>query len=195
MDLTAATPDHYKKEVFSKLQLTGARIADKEFDTCTFQSNRLISCTFTDCTFSDCTFTESLLSAVQFVNCSFLDTKFISVKTMGIDWSKTASMRHVIFEKCELQQSNFSYVKVPHLKLTHSTARECYFTQANCTEADFTGTDFSGSIFNGTNLTRANLSGATNYAIDIRANTVKQAKFCLPEAVSLLRSLEIDLAE
>ncbi len=195
MDLTATNPDHYQKEVFSKLQLTGARITNKEFDTCTFRSNRLISCTFTDCTFSDCTFTASLLSAVQFVNCSFMETKFTAVKTLGIDWSKTASMRHMIFEKCELQQSNFSFAKVPHLTLTHCTARECYFTQANCTDADFTGTDFSGSIFNGTNLTKANFSGATNYAIDIRANTVKQAKFSLPEAVSLLRSLEITLTD
>ena len=45
------------------------------------------------------------------------------------------------------------------------------------------------------NLTRANFEEATGYAIDVKLNEVSKARFSLPEAVSLLRSLDIVLVE
>lgn len=41
----------------------------------------------------------------------------------------------------------------------------------------------------------ANFIGARNYAIDPTQNTLKKAKFSLPEAMSLLRSLDIELID
>jgi fluoroquinolone resistance protein len=56
-------------------------------------------------------------------------------------------------------------------------------------------TDFSNSRFQHTNLTEADFTGATNYAIAASLNTLKKTKFSLPEAMSLLYSLDIILTE
>jgi hypothetical protein len=44
-------------------------------------------------------------------------------------------------------------------------------------------------------LTQADFTGATNYAIAASLNTLKKTKFSLPEAMSLLYSLDIILTE
>jgi fluoroquinolone resistance protein len=51
------------------------------------------------------------------------------------------------------------------------------------------------SRFLHTNLTEANFTDASNYAIDVQQNTVKHAKFALPEAVNLLRCMDIELVD
>ena len=74
-------------------------------------------------------------------------------------------------------------------------AHEVDFREADCTKADFSFTDFQNSLFNKTNLTQANFTEAINYNINIFFNQLKKAKFSLPEAQNLLRSLEIELVE
>ena len=54
---------------------------------------------------------------------------------------------------------------------------------------------FNGCIFRRTNLTKANLTDALNYSIDFNYNNLKEAIFSLPEAISLLKSLDINLAD
>jgi uncharacterized protein YjbI with pentapeptide repeats len=62
-------------------------------------------------------------------------------------------------------------------------------------QANFTGTDLTDSLFLTTDLTEADLSSATNYQIDARQNTIQNARFSLPEAMSLLHGLDIELVE
>jgi len=50
-------------------------------------------------------------------------------------------------------------------------------------------------MFGNTNLTEADLSRACNYRIDPAQNVLGQAKFSLPEAMSLLYSMDIVLVE
>ena len=58
-------------------------------------------------------------------------------------------------------------------------------------QSDCKLTDFAGSVFSKTNLTKADFSDARNYTIDVRANTIAKMKLSLPEALSLLETLEI----
>jgi hypothetical protein len=44
-------------------------------------------------------------------------------------------------------------------------------------------------------LTAADFNDARNYAIDVKQNRLKKTKFALPEAVSLLKGLDIVLRE
>lgn len=74
-------------------------------------------------------------------------------------------------------------------------AEEVDFRGANLTGANLTFTDFSGSFFKHTVLERADFTHASNYQIDVNLNKVKGARFMLPEAISLLRSLDIELLE
>lgn len=48
-----------------------------------------------------------------------------------------------------------------------------------------------GTSFNKADLSEADLTGSTNYFIDVRYTNIKKAKFSMPEAMSLLTSLEI----
>jgi len=50
-------------------------------------------------------------------------------------------------------------------------------------------------MFGNTNLTEADLSRARNYHIDPGQNVLRQARFSLPEAKSLLYSMDIVLVE
>ena len=70
-------------------------------------------------------------------------------------------------------------------------AKEVDFTETDLSEGRFNGTDFERSVFSKTNLTKANFSGAVNYSIDPRYNTLKKTHFSLPEALSLLSCLDI----
>ncbi len=69
------------------------------------------------------------------------------------------------------------------------------FRETDLSQADFAGTDLSDSLFLTTDLTEADLSSAYNYQIDARQNTIKKAKFSLPEAMSLLYNLDIELLD
>jgi uncharacterized protein YjbI with pentapeptide repeats len=74
-------------------------------------------------------------------------------------------------------------------------AADVDFREVDLFQADFAGTDLSESLFSNTNLTEADLSRARNYRIDPGQNVLTQAKFSLPEAMSLLYSLDIVLTE
>ena len=69
------------------------------------------------------------------------------------------------------------------------------FRETDLSQADFAGTNLCDSLFLATDLTEADLSQARNYQIDPSQNTVRKAKFSLPEAMSLLYGLDIVLVE
>jgi fluoroquinolone resistance protein len=69
------------------------------------------------------------------------------------------------------------------------------FREADLRQADFGGTDLSQSLFGNTDLAEADLSRARNYRIDPAHNSLRQARFSLPEAMSLLHSMDIVLVE
>ncbi len=67
------------------------------------------------------------------------------------------------------------------------------FSSANMQRAQFANCDLSGATFRNTNLSRADFSTAKNYDIDPKINILAKAKFSMPEAVSLLSGLGIEL--
>lgn len=74
-------------------------------------------------------------------------------------------------------------------------AREVDFRQADLTRADLSHTDLAGSLFSKTNLAGADLTHAKNYSINASQNTLRGARFSMPEAMSLLHGLDIILVE
>jgi uncharacterized protein YjbI with pentapeptide repeats len=81
------------------------------------------------------------------------------------------------------------------MQIRNCVAIEVDFRDADLSKADFTGSDLSNSIFISTNLREADLSQARNYSIDPGKNTLSQTKFSLPEAMSLLYSMDIVLED
>lgn len=193
MNLLTDKNTSYYKETFSGLTLTNEKIKDKEFEDCTFEKCIFIECEFNACRFLDCNFSGCSISANKPYNSQFTNISFKDSKIMGFDWTKAKNVRLLAFERCDISYSNFSYIKIPELKLLDCIAKEVNFNEADLTSGIFTKTDFSNSIFSSTNLTKADFRKAINYGIDFNFNILKKAEFSLPEAMSLLKSLDIIL--
>ncbi len=184
---------NYFQEKISGLTDDGGKIQNIEFENCIFEKCIFIECIFDNCRFIDCEFSGCSISAGKPINSSFINIKFKDSKIMGMDWTKAKNARFLEFENCDISYSNFSFLKLPRLKLIKCISQEVNFCESDLSEAIFTNTDFSKSIFLNTNLTKADFRSAYNYGIDIHANKLKKAKFSLPEAASLLKSLDIEI--
>lgn len=102
----------------------------------------------------------------------------------------------IVFEDGEeYVEQQFTNLTLTQEAVTAVTFEECTFAETNLTGANCTHTDFTDSRFIHANLTKADFRGARNYNIAANLNTLKQAKFSLPEAVALLHGLDIILED
>jgi len=194
--------DAFTSQEFKKISLKNEEVRRKEFDGCTFTRCTFQETTFLNCKFTDCTFQECNLRMVSVNGSSFAGTRFEQSELAGINWTETTWRstkvllnKPVDFVSCVINYSVFIGLNLTNVKITRCTAKNVAFEEANLTKADCSYTDFEDSRFVGTNLTEADFTGATHYAIDVRQNTVKKAKFSLPEAMSLLTSFDITLTQ
>jgi uncharacterized protein YjbI with pentapeptide repeats len=125
------------------------------------------------------------------IDCRFVDIRFVDSKVIGVNWTKAQQVQGLDFKSCQINYSNFRMLKLQKIKMVDCEAQEVDFVEADLSNAELTNTDFERSVFSKTNLTGATLVGAKHYSIDARSNTIKKAHFSLPEALSLLSSLDI----
>jgi len=78
-------------------------------------------------------------------------TQFTKCKVTGFNWSKTDAIRDLSFHECQLNYSDFSYMKYPGIKILGCEAKEVDFTEADLSNADLQNTDFENSRFYNTN--------------------------------------------
>lgn len=190
----------YAEENFSGLKANQSTIRGKEFYDCTFTDCSFQESTFYDCKFDGCTFKSCDLSLLVVTNSTFADLHFKQCQCIGInwtvaDWSRLGIVAPLNFQESAISHSIFMGVTLKKSQMTNCMAENVDLSEVDLSEANCTGTDFSSARFQQTNLTKANLKNATNYAIDINQNTIKRATFSLPEAVSLLKGLDIVLAD
>lgn len=175
-------------------------VASSEFFECTFSDCSLGEVVFQNCRFYDCVFSNCDLSLAKIEGSSFQDTRFEKSKVIGVDWtlaswSKFLQKSPVHFYECVLDYSTFIGLSLRAIRIVECRARDVDFSEADLSEVDFRGTDLFQSHFRHTKLIKANFEGASNYTIDVNLNEVSKARFSLPEAVALLRSLDIVLIE
>jgi uncharacterized protein YjbI with pentapeptide repeats len=181
----------YYQHTFNKILLKGESIPSREFEGCIFES-----CSFTDCKFSgvkfiSCKFNDCVLSAIEAPGSKFLESQFTRCKVLGFNWSKTGTVRGLVFSDCRLNYSDFSYKKIPETKMIRCEAKEVDFTETDLSNSDLQNTDFETSRFYNTNLSGADMRGAKNFYIDIKNNILSKTRFNFTEAITLLNSLDI----
>jgi fluoroquinolone resistance protein len=191
---------HYTDQVFKGTSLEEAQLVSSEFYDCTFIRCSFVKSVLRYCKFVNCIFQRCDLSLVQVPGSSFSLTRFEDSKLIGVDWTQAdwAASRlgdPIGFFTCAISHSTFIGLSLPGIEIRDCVAVDVDFRETNLSRADFAGTDLSESLFSNTNLTEADLSAARNYNITPGQNVLKQAKFSLPEAMSLLYSLDIDLKE
>lgn len=191
---------HHAGQVFKRADLRQASIASSTFHDCTFDRCCLAEATLEGCRLVGCLFRDCDLSLLRVPGCSFIDTRFEGSKVIGVDWTRAdwpvARLGVAMgFSACLISHSTFIGLRLPGIRIEDCVALDVDFREADLSGASFAGTDLSGSLFLATNLTEADLSRARNYRIDLTQNVVRRARFALPEAMSLLYSLDIVLDE
>ncbi|MEM7115674.1 MAG: pentapeptide repeat-containing protein [Chloroflexota bacterium] len=197
---TISSDTEYIDQTFKGVQLGGIELRGSDFDSCHFSDCNFADATWRDCQFTNCVFQQCDLSLVQVPATSFLATRFESCKLIGVDWTRADwnPIRRdspISFLSCTLNHSTFIGLNLCRLQLTESMAANVDFREANLSRASFANTDLLDSLFLNTNMTGADLSQARQYTIAPQHNNLKQTKFSLPEAMSLLYNLDIVLVE
>jgi uncharacterized protein YjbI with pentapeptide repeats len=190
----------YNDQVFKGLTLSNDSVISSSFHECRFVGNSFVETNFQNCRFIQCEFNGCDLSLAQFTSCVFSGVQFEASRLIGIDWTRadwnTSSLgKPVKFDKCNISHSTFIGLKLDTITIIDCTAHDVDFREADLSRTDFDGTDLTESLFLNTNLSKADFSGARNYAISPETNTLKGAKFSLPEAMSLLFNLDIVLVD
>lgn len=198
MTLTSNTVSEYNEHTFKNLTEASAILTGKAFYDCVFENCSLREIVWDGCSLIDCSFTSCDLSLNQVANstfrqCTFKDCQLVGINWVDAQWSRFDHSSPIQFFSCNLNYSTLAGLKLQGITMKDCSVRDVYFAGADLTRADCRGSDFSASRFAQTNLTEADFSNATNYEIDVHNNTIKQAKFTLPEAVSLLQGLDIIL--
>ena len=193
-DQTEFVNEHFKAIVYQ-----GEEISN-EFLDCTFTDCSLREVLFKNCRFHDCVFSHCDLSLANFEGSSFQNTRFEKSKVIGVNWTLASWPKFLLkspihFYECVLDYSTFIGLSLQGIRIVGCRAKDVDFSEADLAETEFSNTDLSESRFRQTNLTSANFEEATGYTIDVNQNDVSKARFSLPEAVSLLRQLDIVLVE
>lgn len=192
------TRKEYVEFEFKKLDLINEVVVSKEFDTCIFDGCNFSDTFFNSCKFYDCTFKSCNVSNMRLEGSSLSDNMMEDTKAIGINWTEIVIpsvkvYNPIEFYRCNIDHSIFLGLDLKEISIQGCQARNADFRDADLTKSDLTHTDFSGSHFSQTNLTEADFSSSVNYSIDVFDNIIKLAKFSLPEAVSLLDSLDIEI--
>jgi len=188
----------YTGETFKNLTLAAVAVEEKEFTGCRFVLCTCQETIFRRCRFVDCKFRICDLRMLDLTDSSFRDVRFEESQVIAVDWTRAAwgkagLLNKIAFTRSTLNYSTFVGLTLPDLALIDCVARDVDFSEADLSGAKFAKTDLERSRFWNTNLTGTDFTGAFNYTIDPANNTIKQARFSLPEAMALLYNLEIDL--
>jgi uncharacterized protein YjbI with pentapeptide repeats len=182
------------------MRLERAQLVSNEFIDCKFQRCSLVESVLRDCRFIDCVFLGCDLSLVQAPNSVFSAVRFEDSKILGVNWtlanwSAPRLGEPMVFSRCAISHSTFIGLHLQGIQIKDCVAANVDFREADLSQADFSGTDLSDSLFGNTNLEEADLSGARDYHIDPGKNTLRGARFSLPEALALLYHMDIVLVD
>ena len=187
-----------KDECFENIDFNGIREVED------IRSKSFEKCTFTDCDFTNSDFSNSLFVDCRFANSNFRATKlsdtklhnvdFDDCKILGLDFTQISTFIVKIgFRNSQILKCNFSLLELKESDFSDSCINQCDFFRTNAAKSNFSGSDLKGSIFENTDLTKADFTNAQNYSINPLINTIKHAIFTMPEAMTLLDSLEITI--
>lgn len=200
MEFSFDAEAEYTDQTFKKVTYRGKAVNRKVFSSCTFKNCTFQEITFQNCKFRDCAFTECDLRLMHVTGSSFRETTFTKSTVSGVNWAEGSWSTSGLLDSIGFVETDVSYSTFLGLNLTKMALRKCIaknadFAEADLTGADFTETDLAESRFLHTNLTEADFTHARNYAIDPSLNTLKKTKFSLPEAINILRCMNIVLVD
>ena len=194
---------------------SGCEYGDRRFKGAHYDGRILEAVTFLDCAFERCSLIGTIWQSCRFANSLFLEcdlslmrvpgsafasTRFEESKLSGVNWTEAqwpvvGLGDPIAFSRCGISHSTFLGLDLSQVRMRECVAVDVDFREADLRKADLRGCDLLKSMFQGANLSKADLRGARNYRIDAAETTISGARFTMPEALSLLYSLDVDLSE
>lgn len=172
--------------------LEGVECEDCSFKEVDFCSAELYRCSFIRCTFEACTLRMIPLSHSRFVGVRFRTSNLVGLDWTRADWGARIRVP-LSFTDCTLNHATFYGLTLDEWVIRDCLAVDVDFREASLKEVDFQGTDLRESLFHQSDLRGADLRRARNYQIAPGENQIEGASFALPEALSLLNHLGIQL--
>ncbi|MDW6002545.1 pentapeptide repeat-containing protein [Vibrio mangrovi] len=190
----------YFETTFKNISLPAFTCTDSEFESCEFIDCDFSQSTFKHCKFLDCTFRQCNLSLLQTPQTRFFETEFTNCKLVGVDWTQAYWPPYypdpdLKFYECILNDSSMFGLTLTGLVLESCKLHDVDFREGNFSGATMTDCDFTNSLFMRTNLQSVDFTDSVNYTIHVLENQVQQARFSRFEALSLLETLGIELAD
>lgn len=165
------------------------------FDDCTFEKCDFLGGCWNNATFTNCQFKLCNLSNLSVSNCKFDAVSFEECKLVGLHFSTCKKLLFSIsLNRAQLLLCNFSEMNLLHMSFGASELKECDFFHAKLVGADFSNCNLAGSMFENSNLKSADFRQASNYEIDPSRNQIAKARFSMPEVLSLLAPLGIEIS-
>lgn len=188
--------NEYFDQNFKNLVCNNTELFNKTFDECSFNNCNFSETSFKNCKFRHCQFTNCNLGLISIKNSSWLNVEFKECKIIGVNWTYglMSAAWPLKFNQCNISQSNFLGLNLTSIAVIDCLAQEVDFRECNLSKAIFTESNLHNSLFANTNLSGANFINATNYSINLTQNKLTGAKFSLPEAVSLLQGMGIEIS-
>lgn len=188
--------NNYTHETFQHIVLVEDRIEEISFQNCKFSQCKFTGTHFRNVQFTDCDFESCDLSLAKFPGCKFSEVSFTDCKLAGINWTElnwplVRLVSPIYFYSSNISHSTFFGLDLPDLIVEDCKAHDVDFREAKLNHASFIGTDLNKTLFMHSSLKNTNFTNAINYTIDIAHNIITKARFSLPEAMSLLASLDI----
>lgn len=186
----------YSDEQFSGLARGELVARGVTFLNCTFSDSDLMETDFNGAHLVECRFVGCELALSDFTDAVFQEVVFENCRLTGINFSllqQGALGVHAKFRDCDLSFASFRGMDLTTCSFTGCVFNEAEFQRCNLTKVSFDDCDFSRCTFSANNLKEADLRTARNYVISAEGNQVRGMKVSLPEAVSLLSALGIDV--
>ena len=191
----------YAGEEFSALRLEEGDFRGVLFEDCLFTDCRFQGLSFQGCRFTGCHFARCRLGGLSFDNVQAMGNSFEDCAVLGIDWAALLDPRKQdlgflpfdSFARCTLHHCLFFHLELGKFSFAGCDLSGSFFEDCRLSGADFSDCLLRGAAFSHNDLSSADFRGAAEYSFSIEGNQVKGAKFSMPEAVSLLYGLGLEI--
>ena len=115
---------------------------------------------------------------------------------MGVDFTSVNRLiLKINFHECLIKNCIFSELSLSETEFINCEILSSDFYGTDLSKSDFSESNLKDSIFENTNLKEANFTKASQYRIHPLTNKVKYARFSMPDAMTLLQALDIEIQD
>lgn len=150
-----------------------------------------------DLTLIECALEGVDLTLADLTGAEMRGVRFEACRLLGVDvgaWRDEGLGLEVVLRDCDLTHLQASELDLRAWTFAGGRAPGATFAGCDLRGVSFAGCDLGGAHFARCDLREADLRGATGYVIDPTANRVRGLRASVPEALSFLGALGIEVA-